>query len=126
MGETMTDRRQKNVLAAMDRRHAIAAITSSLLVIPGLTHAQLMQRRPVVGGHDARAQQRAAWRDRWVQRGVDEDAGLVEALPHQARLPVVADQHGDDRGDDVGTVRVTGRQLLGLEKPWTVDRSNST
>ena len=54
---------------------------------------------PVVGRHDARAQQRAARRDRRVDRDVDVDARLVERLPQQRGLPVVADEHRHDRDD---------------------------
>ena len=56
-----------------------------------------VERRAVVRGHHARAQQRAARRHRGVQRDVDEHAGVVERAPQQHGLPVVLDQHGDDR-----------------------------
>ena len=56
-----------------------------------------VERRAVVRGHHARAQQRAAGRHGGVQRDVDEHAGVVERAPQQHGLPVVLDQHGDDR-----------------------------
>ena len=56
-----------------------------------------VERRAVVRRHHARAQQRAARRHRGVQRDVDEHARVVERAPQQHGLPVVLDQHGDDR-----------------------------
>jgi hypothetical protein len=58
-----------------------------------------------VGGHHARAQQRPAALDGRVDRDVHVDTGVVERLPEEHSLPVVADQHGDDRRDHLGAVR---------------------
>ena len=51
----------------------------------------------LVRRHHAGAQQRAAALDRRVERDVRVDAAVVERLPEQGGLPVVADEHRHDR-----------------------------
>src|SRR3954471_950453 len=72
-------------------------------------------QRPVevialVACHHRGPQQRAAALDRRVDRHVDVDARVVERLPEQHGLPVVADQHRHDRADQLAAVR----QVVGL------------
>src|SRR3712207_8697468 len=51
----------------------------------------------VVRRHDARPQQRTARGDRRMQGDVRVDAGVEERPPEQHGLPVVLDEHREDR-----------------------------
>ena len=77
----------KRAVLGLERRASTAANASSASV----------ERRVVVRGHDARAQQRAARGHGGVHGDVDVDAGVVERLPQQPGLPVVLDEDGHDR-----------------------------
>src|SRR5215218_9631805 len=79
-----------------------------------------VERRAVVRRHDARAQECAARRDGRMQRRVDEDARVVQRLPQEHGLPVVAHQHGDDRRDHV--VRARGGRAAAVRCPERLRR----
>src|SRR6185437_8219009 len=75
-------------------------LTLELALHPRERLQRAVERGGVVRGHHARSEQRAAgWHGR-VQRTVREDAGVVQGAPEQRRPPVVAHEHGHDRGHD--------------------------
>src|SRR5579884_1609682 len=58
----------------------------------------------IVGGHHARPQQRAGgWHGR-MDRDVHIDPRVIQGLPQEHRLPIVADNHRDDGSDHLAAV----------------------
>ena len=87
--------RPVNLLCARRRQRAMLGFEFLLDVLERVQRP--VEHGLVVGGHDARPQQRTAWLDGRVDRDVDVDAGVLQRPPQEHGLPVVLDQDGHDR-----------------------------